>query len=88
VALAIEAGGIAVGIAASETGIGAAEGVIALLALIGTWADYEFRVRGDLDEKGRNLENIRTKFRLDRGGGVVSMPLKTDIVTDWRDWKS
>jgi hypothetical protein len=87
-ALTLEAGGIALGMATAETIVGAAEGVIALVAFVGTWLDYYFRVKGDLDEKGRMLEVMRDRDRVDRGGGVVSLPFKTHVISDWDNWQN
>jgi hypothetical protein len=88
IAMVIEVAVIAGGIATAETVAGAVAAVLALIAAIGTWLDYMIRVTGDLEEKGRSLENIRMEYRLDRGGGVVSAPFKSDIFKDWGDWES
>lgn len=87
IAMVIEIIGVAVGIAASATVIGAAEAVLALIALVGTLIDYEWRVQGDLDEKGRHLESISVGGKFDRGGGTLSLPFKTHIIGDWSDWR-
>jgi uncharacterized protein YukE len=88
VATVIEIGAIAAGIIASETGVGVVVAIAGLIAYVGTLLDYEFRVTGDLDDKGRNLENIRMKTQLDRGGGAVSAPFRGDIIKDWSDWET
>jgi hypothetical protein len=88
IAMVIEVAVIAGGIATAETVAGAVAAVLALIAAIGTWLDYMIRVTGDLEEKGRSLENIRMEYRLDRGGGVISAPFKSDIIKDWGDWES
>lgn len=88
IAMAIEAGGMAIGIATAATVAGSAEGIIALVAFVGTFLDFQFRVLGDLEGKGRNLENIRDRDKVDRGGGVVSLPFKTDVIGDWDNWEN
>lgn len=87
IAMTFELVGIVAGLAAGETGVGLVAAVIALVAALGTWADFAFRVRGDLDEKGRQLEAFRVSNKVDRGNGSVSRPFKTDVIGDWSNWE-
>ncbi|MFL6054211.1 MAG: hypothetical protein ACJ72W_15015 [Actinoallomurus sp.] len=75
------------GAAATSNPVGYGAAALAGLALLGTWIDYELRVKNDLDNHGRELETIRDRDRLDRGGGNVSAPFKTDIIGDWDNWQ-
>lgn len=77
----------ALGAAATSNPIGYGAAAVVGLTLLGTWMDYELRVKEDLDQHGRTLETLRDKNRLDRGGGRVSLPFKTDIVGDWDNWQ-
>jgi len=80
VALVIEAAAAAAG------AITVAAAIVVIIAFIGTIADLAVRVKGDLDDKARQLDGIRLSTRLDRGGGVVSRRFLDHIIADWDNW--
>ncbi|WUH98875.1 hypothetical protein OHR68_36090 [Spirillospora sp. NBC_00431] len=88
IAMVIEAGVLATAVQSAGTPIGAAVAIGTLLAFVGTWADFQFRVKGDLDAKGRNLENLRNQGNLNRGGGAVSLPFRSHVIKDWSNWET
>ncbi|WP_433248622.1 hypothetical protein [Actinomadura nitritigenes] len=73
--------------AASSNPIGVGAAVVAGLSLLGTLANYLFNVSNDLDAHGRAMETFREQQKIDRGGGVVSKPFRTDIIGDWDNWQ-
>lgn len=92
VAMIIEIGGVIAGAIASSTGPGVVVGgpaiAISLLALAGTYADCQFRVKGDMGDRGRELADFRSASNLDRGGGAVSLPFDTQSIGDWDNWEN
>ncbi|WP_433151888.1 hypothetical protein ACQPZ8_16280 [Actinomadura nitritigenes] len=68
--------------AASSNPIGVGAAAVAGLSLLGTLASYLFNVSNDLDAHGRVMETFREQQKIDRGGGVVSKPFRTDIIGD------
>jgi hypothetical protein len=87
-AFVIEAAVMAGGIATAENPVSAAAAIVALVAFVGTFLDYSFRVQSDLDDKGRKLQTLRQQHKLDRGGGVVSLPFKMQVIGDWDNWQN
>lgn len=79
---------ITIGGAASSNPIGAGVAVVAAIGLIGTLANYFFNVTRDLDAHGRKMETFRSQQKIDRGGGVVSKPFRTDLIGDWDNWQN
>ena len=86
VAVVIEVA-LALGSAATDNPVGFGGAALLLLTLAGTLTDLEFRVKGDLDGHGRALETLREQNKVDRGGGVVSLPFKADVIGDWDNWQ-
>jgi hypothetical protein len=86
VAVVIEVAGAIAG-AMTDNPVGLGASAVFLLSVAGTLADLAIRVRSDLDGHGRTLETYRQQHKLDRGGGVVSLPFKTDIICDWDNWQ-
>lgn len=87
IAMVIEIIGIFVG-AATSNPVGYAGAIIAGLALLGTWVDYEFRVKGDLNDKGAELENIKDEDPIKRADGSVSLPFSIQVIGDWDNWQN
>jgi hypothetical protein len=73
--------------AVSSNPIGYGAAIVAGLSLVGTMANYVFNVKNDLDAHGRAMETFREQQKIDRGGGVVSKPFRTDIIGDWDNWQ-
>ncbi|MFB4295513.1 hypothetical protein [Actinomadura sp. NTSP31] len=71
--------------AASGNPLDVCAAVVAGMSLLGTLASYLFNVSNDLDAHGRAMETFREQQKIDRGGGVVSEPSRTNIVGDWDD---
>jgi hypothetical protein len=87
VAMVIEAAALFLSSQAGPHPAALAADVVAFLALAATWVDWQFRVKSDLDGKGRNLENIGNQTRIDRGGGAVSLPFRAHVIADWSNWE-
>jgi uncharacterized protein YukE len=87
VAMVIEIIGAIVG-AASSNPVGYGAAILAALALLGTWADFQFRVKGDLDDKGAALEDIKDQDQIKRSDGSVSLPFSIQVIGDWDNWQN
>ncbi len=87
VAMVIEIIAIFVG-AASSNPIGYGAAVLGALELLGTWADYQFRVKGELDDKGAGLEDIKDENQIKRSDGSVSLPFSIQVISDWDNWQN
>lgn len=81
--------GIAAALASAMNGgeVGIAAGVGVMLGVAGIMADLYFRVKGDLGDKGRELDQFWKNNNLDRGGQRVSLPFNIQVVGDWDNWE-
>ncbi|MFB4296345.1 hypothetical protein [Actinomadura sp. NTSP31] len=81
--------GIAAALVSAMSGgeVGIVAGVGVLLGVGGVLADLYFRVKGDLGDKGRELDQFWKKSNLDRGGQRVSSPFNIQVVGDWDNWE-